>query len=54
MRMIWHGAIQFVFWSAFYAMLGQLKTEPAILAAFVFTLVVSMTTACVFLVRPRG
>ena len=52
-RTIFFAAIQFAFWSAFYTLLGTLKDERMVVGAFVVTLVISMVTAAVFLVRPR-
>ena len=53
MRLIVLGAMQFIFWSAYYTLTGTLKNEQFILAAFVITLVISMVTASVFLARPK-
>lgn len=41
--------IQFVFWTAFYALLGVLKDERFMLMAFVVVLVVSMVTTAVYM-----
>jgi hypothetical protein len=53
MRLIVLGAMQFIFWSAFYTLTPMLKDERLTLAAFVVTLVISMVTASVFLAKPR-
>ena len=53
MRIIVLAAMQFIFWSAYYALGASLKDERLLLAGFVVTLVISMVTAAVFLARPR-
>ena len=47
-------ALQFVYWNALYFLPSFVKDEKYILAAFGVTLLVSMTTAVVLLVRPYG
>ena len=53
MRTIFFVGMQFAFWSAFYTLLTIFKDERMILASFAGTLVISMVTAAVFLVKPR-
>ena len=53
MRIIVLAAMQFIFWSAYYALTAALKDERMVLGAFVFTLVISMVTASIFLARQK-
>ena len=53
MKTIFCGVLMFVYWSACYTLTQTLKDERFILGAFVVTLVVSMVTATVMLVKPK-
>lgn len=53
MRTIFCSALLFVYWSACYTLSSILKDESFILAAFVVTLVISMVTATVLLVKAK-
>lgn len=53
MRAIFCGGLQFVYWSACYALTAKLTDERMVVGAFVVTLVISMVTAVVMLVKPR-
>ena len=53
MRLIILCALQFVFWSALYTITSKMNEDRFVLAAFAFTLVISMVTASVFLAKPR-
>jgi hypothetical protein len=49
MRTIAFTGIQFIFWSAFYALINILKDEKFIFGAFIVVLVISMVTTAVYL-----
>lgn len=53
MRTIFCGILMFVYWSACYTLTNTLKEERLILVAFVVTLVISMVTATVMLVKAK-
>lgn len=53
MRLAVFAGIQFVFWSAFYTLIGVLKDERLVLMAFVVVLVISMVTAAVYMAEKK-
>ena len=44
--------MQFLFWNALYVLSTFIHDEKYLLVAFVVTLIVSMTTAAMFLAKP--
>lgn len=53
MKTIVLGIMQFIYWGAFYTLIGKINDEKILVAALAVTLSVSMVTAAVFLAKRR-
>ena len=53
MRLLVLAAMQAIYWSAFYALIGRMSDDKFLFAVFGVTLLISMVTAALFLAKPR-